>query len=276
LQRLVFNGGNHPTDDFTQIHVSSRAQLASGPPARPVVGTPLCLRLRAAALALRGLRLRAAALALRGLRLRAAALALRGLRLRAAVLALRGGLIVGHLAGPPTPSILRNLIDNTDDCRIDRRILAARSHSCRTPLNNQNFFPKTSVNGIDSNDVALFVVSLRIHWLADEQLLSFKPRVFPRCDYRADNPSQKHGYLLGTLSDWKNVFQIRVRSRNDVYADQLTDTPGRSGSCIRGGFHGRYIAANKSGHIARPYFLPTDKSNLCGLYHRIRGFNHRN
>ena len=41
-----------------------------------------CLRLRAIALALRGLRLRAIALALRGLRLRAIALALRGPRLQ--------------------------------------------------------------------------------------------------------------------------------------------------------------------------------------------------
>src|SRR5262249_41431848 len=74
---------------------------------------------------------------------------------------------------------LRYLIDDADDRRIYRRILAALRHSRRTSLYDENFFPKPGVYGVHGDDVALFIFSIRIDKPANQELLSFKPRILP-------------------------------------------------------------------------------------------------
>src|SRR5262245_37243626 len=92
--------------------------------------------------------------------------------------------------------ILRNLVDDADDCRIDRCVLAAVSHPGRASLNNQHLLAETRMDGIHRDQVALFVVPIRVDGPADQQLFSLQPGILPRRDDGADNTREHHGRRL--------------------------------------------------------------------------------
>jgi hypothetical protein len=72
-------------------------------------------------------------------------------------------------------------------------------------------------------------------------------------------------------TSWKHAFDFRVRPRNYMNADQLSYTPGGSGTGVGRRLNGPDIAADKDRYIARSdVFLP-DQLNVRGLHHRIRG-----
>ncbi len=54
-----------------------------------------------------------------------------------------------------------------------------------------------------------------------------------------------------------------------VHRDELADFPGRRRARVRGGLHGRDVAANDGRDLGSAYLLPADQRNLGGLYHRV-------
>src|SRR5262245_6174762 len=101
------------------------------------------------------------------------------------------------------------------------------------------------MNRVDGDHVTFFVLSVGINKPADQQLLTFEPRILSGGDNRPNDARQKQGSLLpGRLADGQYVFQVRVRSRNDVNADQLSDA-ARSGSAgIGSGLDGCNVSTN--------------------------------
>jgi hypothetical protein len=55
---------------------------------------------------------------------------------------------------------------------------------------------------------------------------------------------------------------------------QFADAPCGSGASIGRGLDRSNVAANERGNQARIDLLPADENHVCGLEHRIRGFNH--
>src|SRR5687767_11503389 len=86
------------------------------------------------------------------------------------------------------------------------------------------------------------------------------------------------GYALrlraAGFADGQDVFEIRVRARNDMHRDQLADAPRRGRAGIRSGFDRRDVAAHDGRHIARANLFPTHQAHLGGLDHGIGGLNH--
>jgi hypothetical protein len=68
----------------------------------------------------------------------------------------------------------------------------------------------------------------------------------------------------------------RVRARNDVNADQLTDTAGRSGTGVGRGLYGGDVAADDRGDESGPDLFIADKLYIRSLDHRVGGLDHCN
>jgi P-type E1-E2 ATPase len=63
-------------------------------------------------------------------------------------------------------------------------------------------------------------------------------------------PVEKALSLPRCLSDGQNVFEVRMRSRNNVNADQLADPASCGRPRVRRGFHGSDVTAHDNRHIA--------------------------
>src|SRR5262245_49861178 len=132
------------------------------------------------------------------------------------------------------------------------------------------------IHGVDRNDVALLVFTFRVDQLTDQKLLSLQARVLASSDNSAGDAGEEHGReLLRALSDRQNVFEVRMRPRNDMDADELTDPAGSRSSGVSRRLHGRNVTANHCRNVAGPDLFPAHEIDLCGLYHRVGSLNHR-
>ena len=77
------------------------------------------------------------------------------------------------------------------------------------------------------------------------------------------------------LADRQRVFEVRVRTRNDVHRDELADAARGGSARIGGGLHRGDIAAHDGGDVAGADLLPADQRNLRGLHHGVGRLNHR-
>src|SRR4051794_5518439 len=74
--------------------------------------------------------------------------------------------------------IQMHFVDNADDRIVDRSILAALGQTGATARHRDYTLADTRAYGIDADDVAAFVLTVRRDRLDNEQLLAFQTRVF--------------------------------------------------------------------------------------------------
>src|SRR5262249_25561264 len=92
-----------------------------------------------------------------------------------------------------SPNLIQShLIDDPNNCRIDRRVFTSLCHARRTSLDDDHVLAITSVDGVNRDEISLFVVSIRIYGTANEQLLAFEARILARGDDRTDDASEQH------------------------------------------------------------------------------------
>jgi hypothetical protein len=72
---------------------------------------------------------------------------------------------------------------------------------------------------------------------------------------------------------FKHTFELDMRARNYVHADQLTDATGGGGSGVGRSFNGANVASDEHGHITRPYIFSPNQDNVSSFYHCVGRFN---
>ena len=84
------------------------------------------------------------------------------------------------------------------------------------------------------------------------------------------------GLFIRTVADLspfrQNTLDLLVRTRDNMYAYQLPNTPRGRGTGVGSRFDRPDIATHKNGHIPGAYVFLADKLNVCRLYHRIGSF----
>ena len=91
---------------------------------------------------------------------------------------------------------------------------------------------------------------------------------------RADRSLQTFDRCVG-LADRQRVFEVGVRTRDDVHRHELADAPRRRGAGVGRRLHRRDVAAHDRGHVAGADLLPADQRDLRRLDHRVGRLDHR-
>src|SRR6185503_14151672 len=81
------------------------------------------------------------------------------------------------------------------------------------------------------------------------------------------------GTQTGATVHRKHALDLRVRTRNHVYADQLTDASRCSRACVSCCLHSANVAAHKDRHIPCTDVLFAEQLYIRCFDHRIRGLN---
>src|SRR5262245_63695320 len=76
-------------------------------------------------------------------------------------------------------SVLRNLIDNANDCRVNGYVFASLRHPRRTALDNDDSLSETGIDRIDGYEVTLLVIAVGVHRPPIEKLLTSNPSILP-------------------------------------------------------------------------------------------------
>src|SRR5215510_2420206 len=68
-------------------------------------------------------------------------------------------------------------------------------------------------------------------------------------------------------------LDITMRAWDYMHGSQFTYAFGSGSASIRGSLDGAHVTTNHHGHVSSTDIFTANQCNVCGLDHRIRGFN---